>query len=271
MAKHEGGYDCEIEEKPPICVQSECPVCLLILRDPYITTCCGYEFCRVCIERVRAENEPCPCCNTKKFDCFEDKRLKRLLLDFKIHCSNKKLGCQWVGELGELENHFNSNPPQDKQLEGCKFTKVQCLHCSESFQRFCVEAHQNDSCPKRPFSCEYCRNYSSNYEDVITNHWPVCGSYPVQCPNKCSNEVIKRQDLNSHLTNDCPLTIVDCDFKYVGCEVRLPRKDLSTHSGTKEGKEAQELNKIMIVKDKIKFEGAVKCDRPTFALAKNHE
>ena len=60
-------------------------------------------------------------------------------------------------------------------------------------------------------------------------HWPVCGSYPVQCPNKCSNETMERQILESHVTNDCPLTVVDCDFKGVGCEIRLPRKDLSTH------------------------------------------
>ena len=226
---YEGGFDCEFEEKPSKGVQSECPVCLLVLREPYQATCCGYGFCRVCIERVRAENKPCPCCNAKEFNCFEDKRLKRSLYDFKVQCSNKKLGCQWVGELGKLENHLNSNPSQDKQLEGCQFTKVKCLHCSEPFQRSDVDLHQNDQCLKRPFSCEYCKDYDTSYEDVTTNHWPVCGSYPVKCPKKCSSETLERQNLESHISNDCPLTIVDCDFKHVGCKVRLPRKDLSTH------------------------------------------
>ena len=229
MANEEGGFDCEFVEKPPKLVQSECPVCLLVLREPYQATCCGYGFCRVCIERVGADNKPCPCCNAGEFDCFEDKRLKRSLNDFKLHCINKKQGCQWVGELGGLENHLNSNPSQDKQLEGCQFTKVHCLHCDEPFQRSTVEAHQNNECIKRPFSCEYCKEHNSTFENVTTNHWPVCGSYPVQCPNKCSVETIERQNLDSHVTNDCPLTIVDCDFKHVGCEVRLPRKNLSTH------------------------------------------
>ena len=226
---NKSGFDCEFEEKPSKGVQSECPVCLLVLREPYQATCCGYGFCRVCIERVRAENKPCPCCNTRKFDCFEDKGRRRSLYDFKVHCSNKRLGCQWVGELGELENHLNSNPSQDEQLEGCQYTQVKCLHCSEPFRRSDVDLHQNDQCLKRPFSCEHCKDYDASYEDVTTNHWPVCGSCPVQCPNKCSNETIERQDLNSHLANDCPLAVVDCDFKGVGCEVRLPRKDLSTH------------------------------------------
>ena len=111
MADQEGGFDCEFVEKPPKAVQSECPVCLLILKEPYQATCCGYGFCRVCIERIRAENKPCPCCKAEGFDCFEDKGRKRLLNDYQVHCANKKIGCRWVGELGELENHLNHKPP----------------------------------------------------------------------------------------------------------------------------------------------------------------
>ena len=223
------GFDCEFVEKPPEAVQSECPLCLLVLREPYQATCCGYGFCRVCIERIRANNRPCPCCKEESFDCFEDKGRKRSLNGYQVCCANKNQGCHWVGELGEFENHLNFNPPQEKQLEGCQFTKVQCLHCFKSFQRSSVKVHQNDQCCRRPFSCEYCNNYHSTYEDVATNHWPTCAHYPVQCPNECSNDPIERQNLGSHITNDCPLTIVDCDFKDIGCEVRLPRRDLSTH------------------------------------------
>ena len=210
MANEEGGFDCEFVEKPPKAIQSECPVCLLVLRKPYQATCCGFGFCSVCIERVRADNKPCPCCKEESFDCFEDKRLKRSLNEYRVHCTNKKQGCQWVGELGGLENHLNSTLSHDKQLEGCQFTEVQCLHCAKPFQRSNVEVHQNDQCLKRPFSCEYCKDRDSTYEDVTTNHWPVCGSYPVQCPNNCSSETIKRQDLDSHVASDCPLTIIDC-------------------------------------------------------------
>jgi TNF receptor-associated factor 4 len=40
---------------------------------------------------------------------------------------------------------------------------------------------------------------------------------------------MERQSLESHVANDCPLTIVDCDFKSVGCKVRLYRKNLASH------------------------------------------
>ena len=65
---------------------------------------------------------------------------------------------------------------------------------------------------KRPFSCDYCRNFSSSFEDVVFNHYPVCGSYPLPCPNKCDLPcAIERNDLATHVDNDCPLTVVDCD------------------------------------------------------------
>ena len=56
----------------------------------------------------------------------------------------------------------------------------------------------------------------------------MCGHYPVQCSNKCG-KTIKRQHLKTHISNDCPLKIVDCDFSHVGCEVKLPHKDMVAH------------------------------------------
>ena len=38
-----------------------------------------------------------------------------------------------------------------------------------------------------------------------------------------------RQSLENHITRDCPKTVIDCDFHHVGCDVRLPRKDMPAH------------------------------------------
>ena len=228
MANSTGGYECEFVEKPQKAFQSECPVCLLVLQDPYQVTCCGYAFCQVCIQKVKQDNKLCPCCNSKDFDKFEDKRLKRSLFEFKVNCTNKKQGCQWMGELGTLDDHLNSNPVQQKQMDGCQFMNIKCQYCPELFQRSVIELHQKSACPKRPFSCKCCKKFESTYEDVTTNHWPVCGHYPVQCTNKCG-KTIKRQHLESHISNNCPLTVIDCEFSHVDCEVKLPRKDMVEH------------------------------------------
>ena len=228
MATFSGGYDCEFVEKPPKIVQSECPICLQILRDPYQVDCCGYAFCQVCIEKAKADDKPCPCCMAKNFQKFEDKRLKRMLYEFKVYCTNQQQGCMWTGELIQLDNHVNSNPPKEKQLQGCQYTSVKCLYCSRLHLRSAIHVHQGDECLRRPFSCEYCQDFDSNYEDVTTNHWPICGYYPVKCTNGCEKKM-KRQDLNSHIFSNCPLTIIDCEFSYVGCKVKLPRQDMAAH------------------------------------------
>ena len=46
IEEHESGFECQFVEEPPRSLQSECPICLQILRDPYQTTCCGYAFCK---------------------------------------------------------------------------------------------------------------------------------------------------------------------------------------------------------------------------------
>ena len=227
-SRPQGGYDCEYIEQPPKYLQSECPICLVVLRDPHQVSCCGNSFCRVCIELVQASNSPCPTCNNGGFSVFQDKRLQRSLYAFRVKCPHAKEGCQWTGELGELGKHLNEDPRKEEQLVGCEFVEVECIHCMEPFQRCSVSDHQVRDCNQRPFSCDYCSSYQSSYEEVVRKHWPVCGFRPVSCPNECGM-FPERQNLEQHTSEDCPLTVVNCDFYYAGCEVQLPRKDMPAH------------------------------------------
>ena len=228
MAIHTGGYDCEFVETPPKVVQSECPVCLQIIQEPYQADCCGYAFCRECIKRIKMDSKCCPCCKAEQFNTFEDKRLKRTLYAFKVYCTNKRQGCQWEGELSQLDNHLNSIPSQENQQEGCQFTLIKCIYGSGLFQRSDIQFHQDYHCPKRPYSCKYCKDYVSIFEDITTNHWLECSYYPVRCVNRCG-KIIQRQELHDHISKDCLLTVLDCEFGHVGCETKLPRKDMEAH------------------------------------------
>ena len=219
-----GGYDCDFVETPQE-LQTDCPICLVVLREPLQVTCCGNSFCRTCIETGK---KVCPTCNDVSFSAFPNKGLQRALYSFRVRCVNQKSGCEWTGELGELERHLNVNPEQGKQLLGCVFAEIACTHCCEYFQRRHVHAHQTEACPQRPFSCDYCEDYRSVYEDIVNNHWPVCKCYPVSCPNECGVSP-ERQNVETHVNTVCPLTVVNCDFHYAGCEVQLVRKDMPTH------------------------------------------
>ena len=132
-----------------------------------------------------------------------------------------------MGELGQLDNHINSNPSQQNQLEGCQFTYIKC-YCTNYFQRSNPQVHQSEQCPWRPYSCEYCRVYNSSHRAVTTNHWLDCGYYPLPCLNKCG-DTLQRQSMANHITISCPLTIIDCEFRHAGCQVRLPHKDMVAH------------------------------------------
>ena len=134
-ADKQGGFDCEFVERSPETLQSECPVCLQIIRDPYQVTCCGHRFCHSCIERIKADNKLCPICKKESISDFPDMGFKRTLYAFKVRCSHQKDGCEWTGELGQLDVHLNKDPPPEKQLEGCQFAKIDCLYCEEKKQR----------------------------------------------------------------------------------------------------------------------------------------
>ena len=234
-ASWQGGYDCDFVQPPPEAVQSECPICHLVLREPYQAPCCGNSFCRTCIEPIRLGNANCPTCRHAGFTTFPDKRLERSLNPFKVFCSHRDEGCGWNGELGSLGRHLNENPTPSERLVGCNFVDVNCTHCALSFRRKSLDTHENNECRLRPHSCDHCGEFASSFEEVVVNHYPVCERYPLPCPNKCDEipegfqYAIERRDLERHVKEECLLTVVECDFDYAGCEARLPRKDMASH------------------------------------------
>ena len=104
-----GGYECEFIERPPSVFQTKCPICRLILRDPYEATCCAYSFCYTCSQQVRRNNSPCPWCRKDKFEVKENVSMRRSLNQLRIYCTYNIDGCTWRGELGELQAHINES------------------------------------------------------------------------------------------------------------------------------------------------------------------
>ena len=225
---HDGGYDCEFVKRPASDLgQADCPVCLLVLREPQQVTCCGYSYCLSCIHRVQADQNVCPTCN-EQLTTFPNIGLKRALYCQKVYCVHRGLGCEWEKELRELDRHLNLQPPPEKLLEGCQFSEVECNLCLQPFQRRYLQVHQFHNCPKRPFACQHCNQHEATFEEIAQSHWPVCPSFPLPCPNNC-DLVLQRQELEQHVRYDCPLTLVQCDFHIAGCGEYLARKDMPSH------------------------------------------
>ena len=202
------------------------------MKEPCLISCpCGQKICRECVEWIKNDRKPCPLCNKTDFTFLRDHGLERQLKARDVFCSKKKLGCEWKGKLGDFEQHLNENPSPEEQLTGCGFVEVECKHgCGEWYERFFIDTHQNEECLQRPYSCEYCEECNSTFEDVTEIHYAMCGKYPVTCPNKCQNDPFEQSKIEYHLNDECPLTEVSCPFAYAGCEVKLPRKDMSGHT-----------------------------------------
>ena len=226
------GYECEFVKSPPKQrFQSECSICLQILREPYIVDCCGYSFCADCIERVAKEGKPCPLCNVSGFTSMTNKGLKRTLNALCVYCPHRLRGCEWAGELGKLDQHLNSDSKAQRQLEGCPFEVIECLHCKEGIRRDKIAGHQLEHCPQRPYTCEYCAEYNSTFEDVAHSHWPECLCFLLPCPNECtpSGSGIQCQNIYQHVKEECTLTVVKCELHLAGCKMTLSRKDMVDH------------------------------------------
>ena len=231
QSRNRGGYDCEFVTPPPDVLQTECPVCLQIPREPCLISCkCGKEFCRECIERIKQDNKPCPMCNKSEFTFLRHYGSERYLNAQEVFCSRKNDGCEWKGKLKEYEQHLNETPAPDNQLNGCQFVEVECKHeCGGWFQRRYIATHQDQECLERPYACEHCNDHDSTFKEVTDIHYAECPKYPVTCPNECRHDPFERQEIEDHLEDDCPLTKVSCPLHYAGCEVELPRKDMPEH------------------------------------------
>jgi len=211
---------------------------------------------------VKEAGKACPLCNEKEYTLVYEKDLERTLKSLQVQCTHAEEGCEWVGELGQLDLHLNLVPEIGKQLIGCQFAEIKCSYCDQYYQRRYTEAHEVDFCPQRPFSCDYCNDFFSIHDDVVNNHWPLCKCYPMPCPNKCG-AIPERQHVEKHVNTECPLTVVDCDFCYIGCDVQLTRKEMSAHTkdnsshhitllslhNQKLAKENLKLHKKMVEKD----------------------
>ena len=77
-----GGHDLDFVQEPD--EQYVCPVCLLVLRDPHLTGCCGHHYCQSCVQRLKRDKTPCPLCKEADFHTFLDKFILRKINELKV-------------------------------------------------------------------------------------------------------------------------------------------------------------------------------------------
>ena len=186
--------------------------------------CCGHVFCKSCLDNIKkaaAITNACPVCRDEEFVTFPNKQADREIKSLHKYCTNKETGCEWQGELNDINNHLgNSND--------CQFEEVKCFNeCGKIIQRQYLTSHVETECPCRRVNCQYCHD-TGEHQFIQGQHKEECPKLPLLCPNKCEVGGVPREDMKAH-RKECPLEMIQCEYYSVGCEVRMARKDMEKH------------------------------------------
>ncbi len=134
-----GGYDLNWLEDPPD--DLKCLICLCVARDPHqhpgdASNECGKVFCHGCITEHQRNNKTCPNCEKDLTNYFKDAKSKYIhnyisiyinsigaqqIRSLRLECDNLKNGCEWTGELGDVDKHRCEYKPVS-----CKYAEVGC-------------------------------------------------------------------------------------------------------------------------------------------------
>ena len=216
-----GGYDYQFVDGPPQDFLF-CKICLLVSHDPYLSVCCGHVFCKSCIDNTKRNTAivgVCPVCRSEEFTTVVNKQVDRLVKSLRIFCTNRDKGCNWQGELIDIDNHLSNS-------DGCQFEDVQCTNeCGQVLKRHHLKCHLDSECPNRKIVCMYC-HAKIQYKFINDKHKKECPKFPLPCPNKCKVDNILRENLQKHLGDECRLQNVECNNK---CGVVLQRQNLTHH------------------------------------------
>ena len=194
--------------------------------------CCGHLFCKSCLDNssathsISAITDICPICRNEEFKSFPNKAIEREVRGLHIYCTNKEKGCEWQGEMNDVNYHLGNS-------SDCQFEEVKCSNdCGKMIERryLTSSSHVETECPRRKVNCQYCHD-TGEHQFIEGQHKEECPKLPLPCPNKCEAENILREDMEGHRKKECPLEMIQCEYYSVGCKrVKVAYKDQEEHN-----------------------------------------
>ena len=152
---YSGGYRVNFVDDVPDSLL--CVFCHFPSRDPQLSTCCGYNMCRSCLDghkqlvTMAQKILSCPKCCYYDFKVYPNKMSDREIHNLVVLCSNGENGCKWRGKLIDLNGQFG-------HLENtCQFEIVECPKgCKALLQRRDMAVHVKSECSRLVINCPHC-------------------------------------------------------------------------------------------------------------------
>ncbi|XP_045176492.2 TNF receptor-associated factor 6-like [Mercenaria mercenaria] len=199
----------------------DCPICLLVLREPMQTEC-GHRFCRACILKWLRESEArCPVDNQplQENQLFPDNFAKREILMLTVKCPNCTKGCDQIVVLKHLQTH----------LDNCVFSLTPCPNeCANVLLRGRLSEHLLNQCPKRIIKCSLCQ--LDLVAEKQQEHMLDCPQAIIDC-SSCELQ-LKRHLLSQHLNTECKKASTKCQYHMLGCPYQGERVTLEDHENS---------------------------------------
>ncbi|XP_064394105.1 uncharacterized protein LOC135341467 [Halichondria panicea] len=225
-SKQAVGYECKIISL--INKEYFCKQCKHLAREANTSKCCKKTFCKECIETIIREKEVCPSCNQKIPGSEPQKDYQADILALKVCCSKGHLddtqhssysceymsimfkcmfprcykkvqGCEWTGELKDLDDHTTGN---------CAYVNVDCPKgCGKKVQKRNVETHCAKECQKTKYAAD--NDNLSSHENVSDESESVDSNEEIQKPQ---NEETDMPPKTGHGDKD-----VDCPSEGIIC------------------------------------------------------
>ena len=249
-----GGYQFELVQKFDDNMEDilMCMICHLPSRDPQLSSCCGHTFCKSCLDSIKQfgrtrSTSVCPVCRDKAFQAFPNKQADRKIRRLDVFCSNKEKGCEWHGEINDVEVHLNNT----NNNNGCQYEDVECVHgCGKRLQRQYIMKHMEIECLHRTVDCQYC-SLSGIHNFITGAHKEECPKVVISCPNGCEVNDILREEMDEH-KGVCPLEVISCKYIKLGCKTKMAREEENKH-----GKEKMEEHLFLAIDKLERLENAV--------------
>ena len=115
----------------------------------------------------------CPLCRENIGDrYFQDTRSDQEIKSLKVICSYKNAGCEWNGELRNIEEH----------LKDCLHQDVESEDCNKAVMKLHLQTHKANECPERRYTCPLCKT-EETYGSITTTHTSECLEAIVESQN----------------------------------------------------------------------------------------
>ena len=168
--------------------------------------------------------------------CGESIKEDRLSYHLNNACPMRIAGKEQCSDVHQDSSSIRITATVDTRVDSEKHDTPQpsqYSNCGKMTIRHDIENHISDERSRGIVSCTNvslgCRWMGKQSE--LPTHTQTCDFNLTQCPNSCGN-LIKRCEIATHLSDQCPNRIIPCPNTGAGCEWSGKKTELDTHRKT---------------------------------------